>query len=185
MRGRRLAYSGQAHIRPMKERVREAVFNLVGPAVVGSHAVDLFAGTGALGLEALSRGARRATFVERHFPTADLVRQNAAALGVADRVQIEPADAIIWVAGNHLAADTPWVVFCSPPYVLYNQREADLLAMLGSLVERAPPASTLVVEADERFDMSCLPRAEEWDVRRYPPAVVAIFRTAPGGPSGS
>ncbi len=176
LRGRRLAYSGQAHTRPMKERVREAVFNLVGPAVVGTHAVDLFAGTGALGLEALSRGAQRATFVERHFPTADLVRKNAATLGVAERVVVEPADALIWVAGNHLAADTPWLLFCSPPYALYTQRQADLLAMLGSLIERAPQGSTLVVEADEQFDMNLLPQASQWDVRRYPPAVVAMYR---------
>src|SRR5438105_2010542 len=70
LRGRKLQYTGEARTRPMKDRVREAVFNLLGPSVTGSHAIDLFAGTGALGLEALSRGAARATFIERHFPTS-------------------------------------------------------------------------------------------------------------------
>src|ERR1700730_7109059 len=95
-RGRKLLYSGDRRVRPMKDRVREAVFNLIGPAVRGLHAIDLFAGTGALGLEALSRGAATATFVERHFPTADIIRQNVAELGVADRSTILPANVLLW-----------------------------------------------------------------------------------------
>ena len=82
MRGRKLLYSGDLRTRPMKERVREAVFNLVGPAVKGKQAVDLFAGTGALGLEAISRGAARAIFIERHYPTLQLIRRNVQSLGV-------------------------------------------------------------------------------------------------------
>src|SRR6478736_322408 len=70
LRGRKLQYSGDVRTRPMKDRVREAVFNLLGPQVAGSHAIDLFAGTGALGIEAISRGATKATFIERHLPTA-------------------------------------------------------------------------------------------------------------------
>jgi 16S rRNA (guanine966-N2)-methyltransferase len=81
----------------MKDRVREAVFNLLGPSVTGKHALDLFAGTGALGFEAISRGAAAATFVERHFPTADQIRQTAASLEVADRVRVEAANAFIWI----------------------------------------------------------------------------------------
>ena len=69
-RGRKLEYSGDLRTRPMKDRVREALFNLLGNAVEGKIAIDLFAGTGALGLEALSRGASRAVFIERHRPTA-------------------------------------------------------------------------------------------------------------------
>ena len=79
---RRLKYTGDPRTRPMKDRVREALFNLVGPSVIGSHAIDLFAGTGALGLEALSRGAARATFIERHYPTADTIKENIASLDV-------------------------------------------------------------------------------------------------------
>ena len=104
------------------------------------------------------------------------MRQNAASLGVVDRVCVEPADAFIWVAQNRLAADIPWLVFCSPPFALYTKRQADLLAMLTTLLERAPALSTLVVEADETFDMGLLPRAADWDVRHYRPAVVAIVR---------
>ena len=55
-------------MRPMKNRVREALFNLIGPSIKGKHAIDLFAGTGALGLEAISRGAVSATLTEQHYP---------------------------------------------------------------------------------------------------------------------
>ena len=64
-RGRKLLYAGDDRVRPMKERVREAVFNLLGPAAKKKHAIDLFAGSGALGLEAISRGAAGATFAFR------------------------------------------------------------------------------------------------------------------------
>src|ERR1041384_3149877 len=79
MRGRKIGYHGDPRTRPMKDRVREAVFNLVESD--GVYAIDLFAGTGALGLEAISRGASGALFIERHFPTARLVEQNAQQLG--------------------------------------------------------------------------------------------------------
>src|SRR5262245_28662629 len=82
LRGRKLIYTGDPRTRPMKERVREAIFNLIGVAVRDRHAIDLFAGTGALGLEAISRGAGSATLVERHFPTAGVIKQNAAALEI-------------------------------------------------------------------------------------------------------
>src|SRR5262245_175776 len=96
LRGRRLQYSGDLRTRPMKDRVREALFNLLGPGVKGSHAIDLFAGTGALGLEAISRGAARATLIERHLPTTRLIEQNAAALGVANQIEVVFSDAFLW-----------------------------------------------------------------------------------------
>jgi 16S rRNA (guanine966-N2)-methyltransferase len=176
MRGRKLFYSEQERTRPMKDRVREAVFNLVGPAVAGKHAVDLFAGTGALGLEAISRGALRATFIEQHFPTAALIRKNAAALNIVDRCRVEAANAFIWLQNQTPDSDTPWLAFCSPPYAFYVERQAEMLSMIQTLLERVPQGSILVVESDKQFDIGLLPAAEEWDIRHYPPAMVAIFR---------
>src|SRR5687768_17016212 len=119
LRGRPLAFSGDARTRPMKDRLRESVFNLVGPSVVGTHAIDLFAGTGALGLEAISRGAARATLIERHLPTSELIQKNAAALGIAEQVQVVFADAFLWGIKDPLPTDRPWLVFCSPPFEFY------------------------------------------------------------------
>jgi 16S rRNA (guanine(966)-N(2))-methyltransferase RsmD len=175
-RGRKLHYGGDERVRPMKDRVREAVFNLIGPTVGGMHAIDLFAGTGALGIEALSRGAATATFVERHFPTAAIIQQNVAELGVAERSTIMPANVLLWSRRMPELPSEPWLVFCSPPWDLFvNERDA-MLALLNALVDRAPPGSQFVVEADERFDLRLLPRPDEWLIRAYPPAIIGILR---------
>ena len=159
----------------MKERVREAVFNLLGTEVVGQHAVDLFAGTGALGFEALSRGAARATFIEQHYPTAAVIRQNAAVLGMLDRVKVLAANAFVWAKESDLDDAQPWLVFCSPPYAFYVERRDAMFELIGGLVKRAPSGSIFVVEADRRLDIAELPEAGRWDVRHYPPAIVAVY----------
>jgi 16S rRNA (guanine966-N2)-methyltransferase len=176
LRGRKLAYSGELRTRPMKDRVREAVFNLLGAQVIGSHAIDLFAGTGALGLEAISRGAARATLIERHWPTARLIEQNAVALGIADRVAAVFGDAFGWSAAYQPTDDsTPLTVFCSPPYDFYVEQPQVMLDLIARWVKLAPRDSQIVVEADERFDFGSLAESEKWDVRSYPPAIVGIF----------
>ena len=168
----------------MKDRVREALFNLLGPGVKGSHAIDLFAGTGALGIEAVSRGATRATLIERHLPTTRLIEQNAAALGVSDRVEVIFSDAFIWsrrwveAAAAAPEAAQPWIIFCSPPYDFYVSRRDDMLALLARLLEAAPAGSLVAVEADEHFDLGSLPVQDQWETRTYPPAVIAILRKA-------
>ncbi|HEY2882518.1 MAG TPA: RsmD family RNA methyltransferase [Pirellulales bacterium] len=179
LRGRKLVYSGDMRTRPMKDRVREAIFNLIGVDVEGKHAVDLFAGTGALGLEAISRGASGATFVERHFPTADLIKQSAKALEVEQVCTVLPANTLLWPRRWPNLPATPWAVFCSPPYDLYLDHAAEMLALVGGLMDRAAPGSVFCVEADQRFDFNTLPHADQWDVRTYPPAVVGIWRKEP------
>ena len=79
-RGRQIQYSGDSVTRPMKDNIREALFNLVGGWVKGKAAFDLFAGTGAMGLEALSRGATQGLFIERHFPTVRIIKDNVRSL---------------------------------------------------------------------------------------------------------
>jgi 16S rRNA (guanine966-N2)-methyltransferase len=178
-RGRKLEYSGDPRTRPMKDRVREAVFNLLGPDVAGKYVIDLFAGTGALGLEALSRGAAHALFLERHFPSADLIRRNAEMLSLGGQIEVLPADTFInfrrGVKLSPAAERRAWVAFCSPPYEFYVSRRDDLLELIGKLLEAAPAGSLFVVEADERFDFGELPQAGDWDVREYPPAYVGVL----------
>jgi len=180
--GRRLEYSGDQRTRPMKDRVRESVFNLVGPIAAGTHAIDLFAGTGALGLEALSRGAAYATLIERHYPTSQLLKQNARALGIDDKCEVVFGDAFLW-ARKHVASSpasnlnsSPWLLFCSPPYDFYLSRQPEMLELITSFWSAAPMGSLLVVESDERFDFTLLPRPEQWDVREYPPARVGLAK---------
>ena len=206
LRGSKLRYHGDRSTRPMKDRVREAIFNLVGPAVKNCHAIDLFAGTGALGLEALSRGASSATFIEKHVPTARIVGENIAALEMEDRSELLTTSAFLWgkrdlpklesESGRPCAAEIPacrlplatfsrpWLTFCSPPYAFYIDRQQELLELIVSILESMPIGSIMVVEADGRFDFHLLPgelvekkRSDGWDVRSYPPAVVGVLRT--------
>jgi 16S rRNA (guanine966-N2)-methyltransferase len=179
-RRKKLAYHGDPVTRPMKERVREATFNLIGPSVVGTHALDLFAGTGVLALEALSRGAERATLIERHFPTARLIQDNIDALGAGELAKVIPGNAFLWASRLNAAADfddqRPWMVFVSPPWELFANQKVEMLQMVGKIVSLAPEGSTIVVESDEAFDVTKLPGPEEWNVRTYAPAVISLRR---------
>jgi 16S rRNA (guanine966-N2)-methyltransferase len=179
MRGRRLEFSPDPRTRPMKDRVRETLFDLVGTRVKGAIALDLFAGSGAIGFEALSRGASRAVFVERHFPTAAALRRSAKALEVTDRADVRSGDVLLWAkklptAPAPLPVDAPWLVFISPPWEFFQSRPADVLALLAALEQAAPAGSTFVVEADTAFDTGLLPDAEAWDIRPIPPAVLCV-----------
>src|SRR5213075_2389627 len=90
-RGRRLRAPRGAHTRPTAAKVREAIFNILGPPPPGA-VLDLYAGTGALGIEALSRGARRAVFVERDHQALVTLRRNLKELGLDERAQVVGAD---------------------------------------------------------------------------------------------
>ena len=193
LRGRRLQYGGDQRVRPMKDRVRESVFHLLEAIVAdrangepdeshddgrlaGYVAVDLFSGTGALGLEAISRGAGSALFIERHLPTMKFIAENARELDVAERCEIVFGDAFLeslW--RGKLPIDLAWCVFCCPPYEFFHIRRAELLGLIRSLQTIAPTGSLLVVESDDTFDLSLLPDADRWTIRRYPPAVVAVI----------
>ena len=185
LRGRHFTYSGDPRTRPMKDQTRQAVFNLVGGWVPGKQAIDLFAGTGALGLEALSRGAKRAIFIERHIPSAKLIRDNVHELGLVDRATIETGDTFFWARQflkQKFAAETPaWAVFCCPPYSLFADQADEITAMLRSLVQAAPKQSVFVVESDDRFNPDRLPNRSQWRVHVYRPTIIYVLRpsTAP------
>jgi 16S rRNA (guanine966-N2)-methyltransferase len=159
----------------MKDRVRETLFDLLGARVKGATVIDLFAGTGALGFEALSRGAARAVFAERHFPTGDTLRASARELAVTDRCEIRPGDVLNWgKRWPDLPGDAPWVVFVSPPWAMFADRPADLMALVSAAIAKAPAGSTIVVESDTSFDAGQLPEPAYWESRAVPPAVLHL-----------
>lgn len=183
MRGRRLTYGGDIRTRPMKDRVREVVFNLLGPRIRGKYAIDLFAGTGAIGLEALSRGAIGAHFIEQHYPTARVIEENIRTLDVENQTKVLTADTFIWARQlDELPRSTPWAVFCSPPYDFYVERSEDMLRLIAQMAAEAPPESLLLLESDDRFDWELLDESETWSLRRFPPAVLGIRDLPPSAP---
>jgi 16S rRNA (guanine966-N2)-methyltransferase len=105
-------------VRPTSDRVRQALFNIVGARLEGARVLDLFAGTGSLGFEALSRGAAEAVFVDKDRRAVELVRENVVALGLADRTRVLCFD-LLTSPKRLLSLERPFdVVFLDPPYVL-------------------------------------------------------------------
>lgn len=126
LRGSRLAVPAMDGLRPTPDRVRETLFNWLAPHIAGARCLDLFAGTGALGVEALSRGAAQCCFVERDRALAQALRENLARLRV-DNAQVVEADALAWLARPGAAFD---IVFIDPPFAqgLWNAALAQLEA---------------------------------------------------------
>jgi 16S rRNA (guanine(966)-N(2))-methyltransferase RsmD len=164
----------------MQDYTREAIFNLVGGWVPGKACFDLFAGTGAVGIEAISRGASQAILVERHFPTLRIIQENIESIDPEMPVTVEGSDSFFWVRQflNHPEQwpTEAWVVFFCPPYALYQEKTAELLEMIEGMLISAPQDSILVVESDESFDLKLLPQSELWESRFYAPAVVSVFK---------
>jgi 16S rRNA (guanine966-N2)-methyltransferase len=124
-RGRRLRFPAAALIRPTPDRVRETLFNWLGARIVGARCLDLFAGSGALGLEALSRGAAHVTFVERDAAAVRALRATLAEWGARD-AQVERRDALDFLAQRPVPVA---VAFLDPPFA------SGLLAEAAALLE--------------------------------------------------
>ena len=161
--GRKLLAPKGRDIRPTSDRVRGALFNILGP-LPGGKALDLFAGTGALGLEALSRGAETAMFVDQEREATALVLANADALGLASRVEVRAGDwkrALKAFAAEGRRFD--WV-FMDPPYREYSGE-----ALLDPELWRAllPEGAALSLETGAKEDIAV---PTDWtlkDRRRY------------------
>ena len=152
----------------------------MGGWVKGKTVFDLFAGTGAMALEALSRGATKAFLIERHIPTVRIIKQNVQTLDSQLPVEISSSDTFFWVRqflkDPQSSPDQPWLVFCCPPYAFFEDRQSELLELITNLIDVAPEESIFVVESDSRFAPEKLPHSEDWTVRKYSPALVSIFR---------
>jgi len=161
--------------RPTSDLVRESMFNILRELVVDRVVIDLFAGTGALGLEALSRGAREAIFVERDRENVALIYRNIATLRYQDRTTVRHGDAYRWARSYAPSQDDPVVVFLDPPYREYEIHVKYLNRMLSGLVERLPRRSAIVLESGRLLDERILPDLESWDIRRYGSTRVALL----------
>jgi 16S rRNA (guanine(966)-N(2))-methyltransferase RsmD len=141
-RGRRLVAPPGLDTRPTSDRVRGAVFNVLGQFFEGGRVLDLYAGTGALALEALSRGCERATCVESQRGAVEAIRRNAETCGFSDRVEIrhETVDAAL----ARLPAGAFDLAFLDPPYAVGTERA------LSGLARVLRAGATAVVEHDRR-----------------------------------
>lgn len=168
MRGRNVRYHGADFTRPMKDNIRENLFNILGKAPKGTVSYDLFAGTAALAFESLSRGSNRAVIIEQSKRAVDFIRRTAEELQIESRVEILTGDTFKLV--SHVLGppedDTPWIVFLCPPYILWHEALSQMNEIVSRVLQHAPPGSVLVCETDKAFDVANLP-ATEWDHRQY------------------
>lgn len=138
---------GQA-LRPTSDRLRETLFNILGTAIDNSVFVDAYAGTGAVGIEALSRGAKRAVFIEKHRTAVALIRKNLEMLDIAQDAEVLATDAVkglAWLANEGTRAN---FIFLDPPYADVTEY-ARALEFLGKLSLLAPGAR-VIVEHEKR-----------------------------------
>lgn len=159
-KGRKLSSPAGSGTRPMMDRAREALFSTISAAVPGSRVLDLFAGAGTLGLEALSRGAESAVFVERDRVALEALHTNVAAVGLGGRVIA--GDAVKFVAQPSETFD---LVFLDPPYAM----ELDAVgAILVGIVEKLAPGGVLVLHRPAGEERPEVPAGLEMvDERRY------------------
>jgi 16S rRNA (guanine966-N2)-methyltransferase len=144
-RGRRLKVPPGVRTRPTADRVRESLFSILGD-VEDLRVADLFAGSGALGIEALSRGARNATFVERDHGAVGILNFNLAALGILEGVEVFEWEVLRWletVAGS-FEFD---LLFVDPPYSSAPRLAEPLTRLLPGVLS---PTATIVTESDKR-----------------------------------
>jgi 16S rRNA (guanine966-N2)-methyltransferase len=165
--GRRLQAPRGDATRPTSDRVREALFSVLGARVEGARVLDLFAGSGALGLEALSRGAAEATFVDSAPAAIRAVRANLEALGGV--AEVRRADARRYLGSASAAARQYDLVFLDPPYRLAGRLGSELTAALPAVLA---PGAAVVAESDRRAPLDLgLPLEDE---RRYGDTLIRI-----------
>jgi 16S rRNA (guanine966-N2)-methyltransferase len=139
-RSRRLKSIPGDATRPTPDRLREALFNILAPRIAGATFLDAYAGTGAVGIEALSRGARYAWFLEKNRAALEAIRENLASLQVERRASVVAGPVLLTLDGY-----TADIVFLDPPYAL----EREYAAALELLAQHPPPLT--VVQHGSRF----------------------------------
>jgi 16S rRNA (guanine966-N2)-methyltransferase len=166
LRGRKLNVTVHPGLRPTPQRVRESFFSILGNAIPDRPFVDLFAGTGVVGLEALSRGASAAIFIERDHRLGNDIDAHLRAFGVNREGQLLRTDVYRW-AERWRPPNGPVNVFVSPPFPDLEQRPADFHRLITTLQTKLLAGSILTVQGEDTFDATALPDAGRWEARKY------------------
>ena len=183
-RGRRLRAPRGLRTRPTADRVRETLFDVLGPAVAGARVLDLFAGTGAVGIEALSRGAARVVLVERDQSALHALRANLAALGAPRAAARVMAGDVLRVLPDLGAQEGPFdLVFLDPPYATTLAARV-LEALVGTRVCR--DGTEVVVQHSTRTELPpVVGLATHRRARRFGDTALTFFRAGEYTPDGS
>jgi 16S rRNA (guanine966-N2)-methyltransferase len=167
LRGRKLTVVVHEGMRPTPQLVREALFSILGNAVPGRVFYDVFAGTGVVGLESVSRGATSARLIEKDPKQVTAIQKYADEFGIGDKVQVLRADAYRWAERWVPPGTAPVNLFLSPPFPDLSEKAEDFLGLVRLLLEKAPDESVLTIQAEDGFPVDRLPDLPAWDVRKY------------------
>ncbi|MEZ4365915.1 MAG: 16S rRNA (guanine(966)-N(2))-methyltransferase RsmD [Kofleriaceae bacterium] len=182
--GRRLRAPAGAATRPTSDKVREAIFQILGPPPADAHVLDLFAGSGALAAEALARGAASAELIDAARPAIAAIRANLTELGLLARARVVQGDALRVLAERRPEGPRWRWVFVDPPY--QSDLAARALLALGAPHPALADDAIVVVEHDRRHQpparVGCLLRT---DHRRYGDTEVSFFHADPSAQAGS
>lgn len=166
-RNRKLLPPQGSLTRPITDRVKQSVFDIVSPRLENAVIYDLFAGTGSLGLESLSRGAATATFFESDRSATALLEKNITALAVEDRAKVVRSDLFAWFATEPDPAQRADMVFLDPPYRFLAERADELIALAGRIVAtHLSPRGWVVFRHDIHHSLEP-PALHAFDVRDY------------------
>jgi len=171
-RGRRLRTPPGLETRPTTALVREALFNMIGPSIEGATVLDLFAGAGTLGIEALSRGAARVTFVDRARGCATIVAENLATMGFAPRAEVHSADALDWLKAHRADLTGYNLILLDPPY--RSTAASEILGALDGFPLR--PAALVVAEHHRAAVLPTLQHLQPLPQRTYGATRLSFFR---------
>lgn len=173
-RGRKIEVKLDPKLRPMSDRARGALFNILVNDVPDRLFYDIFAGSGAVGLEALSRGAKQATFIEKDGLAVQAILKHAKLFGVADRTRVLQVDAYRWLEKGAIPKE-PANYFLGPPYTDIAAHLDSIQWMVTVLKAKVAPESVIVLQTDDDYDPQLLPDADQWDIRRYGRNQLAIW----------
>jgi 16S rRNA (guanine(966)-N(2))-methyltransferase RsmD len=179
-RGRKLAPPDEAVTRPITDRAKQSLFDVLSPRIEGATVYDLFAGSGSMGLECLSRGASRAYFFEADRTALAGLRKNITAFGVGMRCELRAGD--LFKAFNARAAKSPAadLIFLDPPYRFLRERPADLQQLAQRLAAEHLAPGGVVIFRHESTDALTLPPLERFDLRTYGQMAIELLSQPAG-----
>lgn len=177
-RGRKLESPPAESIRPASDLVRQAVFNLIRYAIPGCVFHDIYAGTGIVGIEALSRGAKLAIFLDRDGKQVSLIRRNLRRVDFGPECAIERGgDAFVWAKHFVPEADARNVVFLGPPYPDFEKHLDKMMDMVATVQGRLGDADLLVLQFPRFVEPAKLPDFENWfRLRHYGKTRVGVWQ---------
>jgi 16S rRNA (guanine966-N2)-methyltransferase len=175
LRGRKLTCRVSEDLRPTPQMVREAMFSILGNAVPDRLFVDIFAGTGINGMEALSRGAKSAYFIERDFSLADNVLDHLKKFDLMKQAKLFRTDSYRWVSSFKAPAE-PINVFISPPFADLESRPEVLIDAVVQLQEKVAPESVIVLQNERGSPLDGRAEFESWERRVYGRNVLLIWQ---------